>query len=62
MRTQQHKTDPVKMKEKLTEIKNNLQGNYRRSDKAENQINDLKHKEAKNNQNKNKEPQNMRIV
>ena len=34
----------------LTEIKNNLQGNDSRVDEAENQINDLKHKEEKNNQ------------
>ena len=32
------------------EIKNNLQGNNSRVDEAENQINDMKHKEAKNNQ------------
>ena len=32
----------------LTEIKNNLQGNNR-MDEAENQINDLEHKEAKKN-------------
>ena len=37
-------------KDTLTEIKNNLQGNNNRVDKAENQINDLEHKEAKNNQ------------
>ena len=34
----------------LIEIKNNLQGNNSRVDEAENQINDLEHKEAKNNQ------------
>ena len=33
----------------LIEIKNNLQGNNSRVGKAENQINDLEHKEAKNN-------------
>ena len=33
----------------LIEIKNNLQGNNSRVDEAENQINDLEHKEAKNN-------------
>ena len=33
-----------------TEIKNNLQGNNSRVDEAETQINDLEHKEAKNNQ------------
>ena len=38
------------MKDTLTEIKNNLQGNNSRADEAENQINDLEHKEAKNNQ------------
>ena len=33
----------------LIEIKNNLQGNNRRVDEVENQINDLEHKEAKKN-------------
>ena len=37
------------MKETLIEIKNNLQGNNSRVDEAKNQINDLEHKEAKNN-------------
>ena len=37
------------MKDTLIEIKNNLQENNR-VDEIENQINDLKHKEAKNNQ------------
>ena len=36
------------MKDSLTEIKNNLQGNNSRVDEAENQINDLEHKEEKN--------------
>ena len=36
------------MKDTLIEIKNNLQGNNSRVDEAENQINDLEHKEAKN--------------
>ena len=31
-------------------MKNNLQGNNSRVDEAKNQINDLEHKEAKNNQ------------
>ena len=31
------------MKDSLTEIKNNLQGNNSRVDEAENQINDLEH-------------------
>ena len=35
------------MKDLLIEIKNNLQGNESRADEAENQINDLEHKEAK---------------
>ena len=36
-------------KDTLIEIKNNLQGNNSRVDEAENQINDLEHKEGKNN-------------
>ena len=35
------------MKDAIIEIKNNLQGNNSRVDKAKNQINDLEHKEAK---------------
>ena len=35
------------MKDTLIEIKNNLQGNNSRVDEAENQINDLEHKEEK---------------
>ena len=43
------------MKNSLIEIKNNLQGNKSRVDEAEDQINDLDHKETKNNlQNKKK--------
>ena len=38
------------MKVTLTETKNNLQGNNSRVDEGKNQINDLEHKEAKNNQ------------
>ena len=38
------------MKDKLIEIKNNLQGNNSRVDEAGNQINDLEYKEAQNNQ------------
>ena len=38
------------MKDTLIEIKNNVQGNNRRVNKAKNQINDLEHMEAKNNQ------------
>ena len=47
------KTQSV-IKDILTEIKNNLQGNNSRMDEAENQINDLEHKEAQNNQNNKK--------
>ena len=43
------------MKDTLMEIKNNLQGNKIRVDEAKNQINDLKPKEAKNNQSEQKE-------
>ena len=43
------------MKDTLMEIKNNLQGNNSRVDEAKNQINDLKHKEAKNNRSKQEE-------
>ena len=39
----------------LIEIKNNLQGNNSRVDEAENQINDLEHKEAQNNQSEQRE-------
>ena len=35
------------MQDTLIEIKNNLQGNNNRVDRAENQINDLEHKEEK---------------
>ena len=38
------------MKNTQIEIKNNLQGNSSRVDEAKSQINDLEHKEAKNNQ------------
>ena len=40
------------MKDILIEINNNLKGNNSRVDETENQINDLEHKEAKNNQSK----------
>ena len=43
------------MKDTLSEIKNNLQWNNSRVDEAENQINDLEHKEAKNNHAKQQE-------
>ena len=43
------------MKDMLIEIKNNLQGNNSRVNEAENQINDMEHKEAKNNQSEQEE-------
>ena len=43
------------MKDSLIEIKNNLYGNNSRVNKAENQINDLEHKEARNNQSEQQE-------
>ena len=43
------------MKDTVIEIKNNLQGNNSRVDEAENQINDLEHKETKNNQSEQQE-------
>ena len=46
------------MKDTLVEMKNNLQGNNSRMDEAENQINDLEHKEAKNNQSEQQEEKN----
>ena len=42
-----HKKNQSKMKGTLIETKNNLQGNNRRLEEAENQINDLEQKEAK---------------
>ena len=43
------------MKDTLIEKRNNLQGNNSRVNKAENQINNLEHKEAKNNQSEQQE-------
>ena len=43
------------MKATLIEIKNNLQENNSRVHEAENQINDLEHKEAKNNRSEQEE-------
>ena len=43
------------MKHTLIEIKNNLQGNNSRVDETENHINDMEHKEAKNNQSEQQE-------
>ena len=43
------------MKDIPIEVKSNLQGNNSRVDLAENQINDLEHKEAKNKQSEKQE-------
>ena len=45
----------LETKDTLIEIKNNLQGNNSRVDEANNQINDLEHKKAKNNQSEQEE-------
>ena len=45
-------------KDRLMEIKHNLQGNNSRVDEAEKQFNDLDHKEAKNNQSEQEEKKN----
>ena len=45
----------LETKDTLIEIKNNLHGNNSRVDKPRNQINDLEHKEAKNNQSEQQE-------
>ena len=42
-------------KDSLIELKNNLQGNNSKVDEAKNEINDLEHKEAKNNQSEQEE-------
>ena len=42
-------------KDSLIEIKNNSQGNNSKVEEAENKINDLEHKEAKNNQSEQQE-------
>ena len=57
------KKTQLEMKDTLIEIKDNLQGNNSRVDKAKNKINDLEHKEATNQNNKKKkESKKMRIV
>ena len=43
------------MKNALIEIKSNLQGNNSRVDEAENQINNLGHKDARNHQSEQEE-------
>ena len=53
------------MKDPLIEVKNNLEGNTSRVTEAQNQINDLEHKEAKpsqSEQQKEKRIQKMRLV
>ena len=50
------------MMDTLIEIKNNLQGNNSRVDEAENQINDLEHKEAKTNQSEQQEEKRIQKI
>ena len=50
------------MKDTLVEIRNNSQGNNSRMDEAENQINDLEHKEAKTRTRRKNNPKQMKIV
>ena len=45
----------IKKKGTLIEMKNNLQGNNSAVNKAKNQINDIEHNEAKNNQSEQQE-------
>ena len=60
------KKDPVRKEGYANWNKEQFTGNYSRVDEAENQINDLEHNEAKNNQSeqqeKKKESKKMRIV
>ena len=49
------KRNQSETKDTLIEIKNNLQGNNSRVDEDKNQINDLEHQEAKNNQSEQQE-------
>ena len=51
------KIDPVRKNGYIIEIKNNLQGINSKVDEAKNQINDLEHKEANKNKDKNKSEQ-----
>ena len=44
------------MRDKTIEIKNNLKGGNSRVDETKNQINDLEHKEAKENPNQSEQP------
>ena len=50
------------MEATIIEIKNNLQGNNSRVDKIKNEINDLEHKEAKNNQSEQEEEKRIQKV
>ena len=47
------------MQDTLIEIKNNLQANNSRVDEAENRINDMEHKEAKNNKSEQQEKERL---
>ena len=46
----------------LIQIKNNLQGNNNKVDEAKNQINDLEHKEAKNNHTEEEEEKKLSLI
>ena len=50
-----------KKKKNQSEIKNNLQRNNNRMDDVKNKINDLEHKEAKNNQSEQEEKESKKI-
>ena len=66
MRTSAASKDPLRMKDTVIEIKNNLQGNNSRVNEAKIQIDDLEHKETKISNQKNKKekrtPQNKDSV
>ena len=50
------------MKDTLTEIKNDLQGNNSRVDEAKNRISDLEHKEEKTNESEQQKEKRKRTV
>ena len=50
------------MKDTLIETKDNLQGNNSRLNEAENQINDLEHKEVKKKNNQSEQQEEQRIL
>ena len=56
------KRNQSKVKDTLIQIKNNLQGNNRRMDEAENKINDLEHKEQNTTNQNNKKKKESKII